>query len=705
MKGAAEDAPDPPLPVLRDDLELVPGAPQANGAPAWVVFDPAANRYFEIGRELLDMLTLWDAGTQNRLMDAVETRFGRRPEADDVEAAIRFLISNALTRDIPDNDYRAMAEKRAESDRAGLGKALHSYLFFKIPLVRPDRFLQVMWPSVRPLFTRTAVSVYVALGLLGLYLVSRQWEHFATTFQHMLSWQGAVLYGLSLVFVKSLHELGHAFMAVRYRLRVPTIGIAFMVLMPVLYTDTSGAWRLRSRRQRLMIDSAGIQVELALACLATCLWCFLPDGGFRLATFAVATTSWVTSLFVNLNPLMRFDGYYILSDAIGFQNMQTRGFDMARWRLRELLFGLGEAPPEPLSSRMRRLIVAHAWATWIYRFFLFVGIAVLVYAFFVKVIGILLFVVEIVFFILMPVGREIARWWEKRGAIAMSRRTYVTLGVVVSLVALAAIPWSTAVSVPSVMGAQEEARLYVPFPARIVRHELHEGRIVRAGEVVMTLSAPGLHQELRLARERARMLAARIDRSGSDAADRAMLVVLENELRSARERMIGLRRTLSRLEVRAPFDGIVSDVDAELHAGLWINPKTPLALVRAPARARVRGLVGEADLLRVEEGATATFVPENPDLPRVDLKVAKVGEVAVERLDTPYLALSHGGDIATEEKEPRPLDAHYAVTLAASHPAPAKALRGTTLIEGEARSFLSRAKRHVLKVFVRELGV
>ena len=699
-----------PLPVLRDDLEIVPGAPLANGAPAWVIFDPVANRYFEIGQELLDMLTVWDAGTAGRLVAAVQERFSREIEAGDVDEAIRFLISSALVRDIPDNDYRGMAAKAADSQKSAFAKAMHSYLFFKIPLLRPDRFLQATWPVVRHLFGRTAVLFYAMAGLLGLYLVSRQWEHFATTFQFMLSWHGLALYGASLVVVKSLHELGHAFMSVRYGLRVPTIGIAFMVLMPVLYTDTSGAWRLRSRRPRLMIDGAGIFTELALASVATLLWCFLPDGGLRLCVFAVATTSWVTSLLVNLNPLMRFDGYYILSDAIGFQNLQTRGFEMARWRLRELLFGLGEPAPEPLSSRMRRLIVVHAWATWVYRFFLFLGIAILVYAFFIKVVGILLFAVEIVWFILLPVGREIARWWERKDAIVMSRRTYASLAVLAGLATAAVVPWSTAIAIPSVMGAAEEQRLFAPFPARLVSLDLAEGKRVAAGEVVARLSAPKLERDLAQAKERERLLTARIDRTGSDSDDRAMLRVLLNELEAVREEIEGLRRTRRRLVVRAPFDGVVADLDREVRPGLWIDGKTPLALVRSERTPAVRGYVAETDIMRFAPGAEATFVPENPDLPRVPLTVREIGFAGAERLDEPYLALAHGGSIATSEAEGEqlmPLHAHYGVVLApeGDAPVPESARRGTTLIEGEPRSFYARAKRNVLKILVREFGV
>ena len=710
LSGGGDAPPqDVPLPVLRDDLEIVPGAALSNGAPSWVVFDPAANRYFEIGEELLAMLRAWDAGTADRLVMALEAQ-GRTVERADVEEAIRFLISSALVRDIPDNAFRAMAERAAEQKRSWFSTAMHSYLFFKIPLLRPDRFLHATWPVVRLLFTRGAVWLYALAALLGVYLVSRQWEHFATTFQFMMSWHGLVLYGLSLVVVKSIHELGHAFMAVRYGLRVPTIGIAFMVLMPVLYTDTSGAWRLRSRRQRLMIDGAGIFVELALASLATLLWCFLPDGGLRLCVFAVATTSWVTSLLVNLNPLMRFDGYYILSDALRFQNMQGRGFEMARWRLRELLFGLGEPQPEPMTRGMRRIVVAHAWATWVYRFFLFLGIAVLVYAFFIKAVGIILFLVEIVWFILLPVGRELARWWERKGAIMLSRRTYTSLAVMASLVALAVVPWSTTISIPSVLGAAEEQRVYAPFPARLDWHALEEGRRVEKGEVLARLSSPELVQRLAATQERARLLEARVDRAASDADDRAMRQVLVNELQAAREEMEGLKRTEARLVVRAPFAGTVSDLDDELHAGLWVGAKRPLAMLRDATAARARGYVAETDVLRIEPQATAVFVPENPDLPRVPLVVDEVGFAGVERLAEPYLAMSHGGTIATAEakgEELKPLQARYGVRLLPTEArgAPAVAQRGVAMIEGEAQSFWDRAKRNVLKVFVREMGV
>ena len=708
----SEEKEEIPLPALRDDLEIVPTAAQPNGAPAWVIFDPVANRYFEIGRELLDMLMLWRSGNVTKLIRRVKTEFGREITQEEVGEATHFLISNALVRDIPGNDFKTMAQKGEAEKKSWFATAMHSYLFFRIPLFRPDRFLRATWWMVSPLFTRTAVWFYIIMGLMGLYLVSRQWEQFTGTFQFMLSWKGAIFYGASLVIVKSIHELGHAYMSVRYGLRVPTIGIAFMVLMPVLYTDTSGAWRLRSRRKRLMIDGAGIFTELALASMATFVWVFLPEGGLRLCVFAIATTSWVTSLAVNLNPLMRFDGYYILSDSLGFQNLQNRGFEMARWRLRELLFGLGLEPPEPLSAKMRRLVAVHAWATWIYRFFLFLGIALLVYTFFIKVVGIILFIVEILWFILFPIGRELAHWWSIKGQIMASKRFWVTSLVAGCFGLLAVIPWSTQITIPSLLTAGQEQSLFAPFPAQIEKLNIKNGEQVKKGDVLVQLAAPQLVKDLDLARERKTLIESRIDRTGSDDEDRASLIVLTNELQQVKEEIDGLLRIREQMTVRAPFDATVADVDPELHAGLWVNPKTPFAVLQTGNVPRIKGYVNEQNVFRFQPGTSAKFIPDDIDLPTLEAKVSSIAEASSEQLDEPYLALPFGGSIAIEEarkEELRPTEAAYSVALVPSDSEalnqPNKAIRGVAIITGEPQSFYSRAKRQVLKVLVRELGV
>jgi putative peptide zinc metalloprotease protein len=176
------------------------------------------------------------------------------------------------------------------------------------------------------------------------------------------------------------------------------------------YTDTNDTWRLTSRWQRLLVASAGILTELVIAAWATLAWAFLPDGALRSAAFVLATTSWVATLAINASPFMRFDGYFILSDFLELPNLHERSFALARWRLREWLFDLGEEKPEHFSRRRETGLILFAWAVWIYRLVVFLGIAVLVYHFFIKIVGIFLFMVEIIWFIALPIRHELQAW-------------------------------------------------------------------------------------------------------------------------------------------------------------------------------------------------------------------------------------------------------------------------------------------------------
>src|SRR5690606_33005699 len=125
---------------------------------------------------------------------------------------------------------------------------------------------------------------------------------------------------------------------------------------------------------------------------------------------------------INASPFMRFDGYFLLSDYLQMPNLHARAFALARWDLRERLFGLGEPAPEHFRGNQRRALVLFAWATWVYRLVLFLGIAALVYHFFIKALGIFLFLVEIVWFIAKPLWSEIRAWRERAPQIARSQR-------------------------------------------------------------------------------------------------------------------------------------------------------------------------------------------------------------------------------------------------------------------------------------------
>ena len=153
-------------------------------------------------------------------------------------------------------------------------------------------------------------------------------------------------------------------------------------------------------------------VELAIAVLATLLWSFLDEGPFRSAIFMLASVTWIGTLAINTSPFMRFDGYYLLSDILGVENLQTRAFAMARWFLRKIMLGVKQPPPEFFAKGKRAIIIIYAFATMIYRFTLFMGIALTVYHFVFKILGIMMMSVEVGFFLAMPIVKEIIYWWQ-----------------------------------------------------------------------------------------------------------------------------------------------------------------------------------------------------------------------------------------------------------------------------------------------------
>jgi len=297
----------------------------------------------------------------------------------DILAMSDFLYTQQLTIEPPGGDVAALANREAAKRRPFYELLVHRYLFFRIPLFAPDKFLRAVYPLIALFFTKYTLIISALLGAVGLYFALGQWDQFVRTFWHFFTLEGLVFYVLALAAIKSLHELGHAFMAHHFGARVPTLGLAFLVMFPILYTDTTDAWRLLDKRKRLLIDGGGMIVEIIIACLSLFLWAFLPDGPMRSLAFFAATTSWAFSLLVNLNPCMRFDGYYLLADWFGIHNLQKTGFELGRWKMRETLFDL--RAPKPSTDEGARLIglLSYAYTTWVYRFFLFIGIALLVH--------------------------------------------------------------------------------------------------------------------------------------------------------------------------------------------------------------------------------------------------------------------------------------------------------------------------------------
>lgn len=709
MKLTAFPKQDTVLPPLREDLRLIVGASAADGSPTWVIVDPVRGKYFQIGWAAYQILSRWAAQSAEAILEQIHRDTTCRATKQDIESLLRFLYANHLMRDPPRGGYRAYAEQAEAAQTSWVTWLVHHYLFFQIPLLRPDRFLRATLPFVDWLYSRAVAWAIGGIGLIGLYLVSRQWDAFTATALHFFTFRGLGLSVLCLAVVKIFHELGHAYTATRYGCRVPTMGIAMMVMVPMLYSDTSDAWKLASRRQRAAIGAAGMIVECALAALAIFAWNFLDDGVARSLMFIVATTSLMVGVAINLSPLMRFDGYYVLSDWLDIPNLQDRAFAFGRWQLRRLLFGLERPMPEPVAAARRRFLVCFAWAVWAYRFMLFLGIALMVYHYFFKLLGLILFAVEIGWFIVLPIVGELKIWWTLRGEIVEHRRGWLSAGALVCVLAMLFVPWSDRISLPAVLESTPHATIYAPAPGRIVELMVNEGRQVRVGDRLVRLASPALEKDMALTSKKIEVERMRVQRQFADREELAKHQVTLETLRARLSQLEGLLSQQQTLALTAPIAGVVTDRAEALHVGQWINKQQPLAYVIDPEGEELHALAPETDVGYLRVGQSARFIPQGPDRSSLEAQVAEIRNIDEHSFTVPYLLSVYGGDVPVREDANhrwKPDTSVYRVTLrlVESPPRWNQAVRGTVLVKGPRISFARRAWEQSARIFIRESG-
>lgn len=696
------------LPALRPDLQLSAGAPGLDGSPQWTLADPLRGRYFKLGAPAMRLLRHWALGEAQQVLNAANAEPGAPLQPQSLEELLRFLRGHDLI-SASDAEQRAGYAAKAASQRQGLWtQVLHKYLFFRIPLWRPDAFLNRTWPWLER-FGPNLLRIGLPLVLmLGVFLVMRDWERFLATFPHLLSLGGMAAFGIALGFAKLCHEFGHAYMAKRAGCRVPSMGVAFMVLLPMLYTDVSDAWRVQDRRTRLLIGAGGVLAELLLACIALLAWSLLPDGAGRTAAFMLASATWITTLAINVNPLMRFDGYFLLSDLWRVDNLQGRGYALCRWHLREALFGYGEPPPERWSPVLRRRLLFWGYASWIWRAVLFFGIALAVYHLFFKVLGIFLMMVELVWFIGLPIWREWGHWWKHRDK-AEPRKVLLLGLLMLALLVVLVVPWRSGVEVPAMLEASRVSALHAPAPARVREVLVKDGQQVSENQVLMELESPDLESRMSITRREIEILQLQLRRQSGRSATAADSGILEQRLAEAVAEFRGLAAQRERLSLRAPHAGVVRDLEENLTPGRWVDALTPLAQV-AESGLRLRGYLAEADLWRVAPGASGHFVADDLLRDSLAVSLADVDANGVSFIDQEALVSEHHGPIAVrrdEEKRAQPLQAQYGVRFVLENGAPeqvAHPLRGLVVLDGKGESLLGAAWRRMAAIGVRESG-
>jgi len=426
------------------------------------------------------------------------------------------------------------------------------------------------------------------------------------------------------------------------------MGVAFLVLFPVLYTDNTNAYALKSKYKRLRIVLAGMKVEIYLAIIATFLWSFLPEGPLKSIAFIIATTSWITSLLVNISPFLRFDGYYALSDWTNTKNLQPRSFATTKWFLRKYLLGLDDEEPEVLSQSKRRFFVTYAILTWIYRFFLFLGIAVLVYYFAFKVLGIVLFLIEILWFIFIPVFKELKIWWDKREKVSWNKRNKISFFVFILIVAFLFLPWSSSLSLPAVVEAKQNSLIYTPKAAKIVSINVKNDQEVKKGDTLMVLESDEIELQIQQTKTELLSLKDELDLIASSKENLGNRFVIEENILEKEITLKGLAKSKEELNIKAAFDGKVYFKN-RFKIGQWVNPQDPIFYLYNTNSSYVIAYVEDYNLKYIANSENGKFIANNGVITPLNVDIENISKVSLINIEYPELSSLYNGEIAVRQ--------------------------------------------------------
>jgi len=666
---------------LRKNLVITPH--EQRQPPFFVVKDPVTSRYFRFEAGQHFALGLMDGRhTLAEIQEAYERKF--RPERlslEELEAFAAHLTEVGLAQTESVDAERHCLEESQRRERREKWQKLLNIFCLRIPLAYPDRLLERLTPWGRVLFSPWSLALGILVFLAALGLVVTRWSELRARVpasQEFFQFHFLAYFWITLGLAKTLHELGHALCCKAQGGQVHSMGVMFLFFFPAFYCDVSDSWTLPGKWRRMAISAAGIYVELWLAALAVFVWWLSADGSvISHLAFALMVFCSVHTVVCNANPLMRFDGYYVLSDWLEVPNLAQQASQAVQTTV---LRGLGaDVQAAPIVGRTGPgFLLAYGVAGVVYRWIVWGFGLFFLYQFLkthrLESLGMMLVWAGAALLLAGPAS-SVARLLFGRGRLPDVK--FARLGVVAVLVAgvlglFFAVPLPMKVRGMTLIQVDPDhvRRLVVPESGGFW-HEarVQDGQHVKAGDILAVLTNPEVEIKLRvneaeqaLKREQQSTLVAQLaDPAAADNQGHAALLG-DFELRALLQEHAILSAQRTQLTLRAPTDGIVMGLRSIEDKGKWLEKGTELCHIGNPQTLRAIVLVEPAEQRFLSPGMPAVICVHGAGTRPWRGVVSGFSHVAARDIP-PQLTLRAGGEVATDQdpvsKTEKPKDQHY----------------------------------------------
>ena len=578
---------------------------RARGRHVYVIEDPASGSFFQLNEAAYFFVGLLDGTrTVDEAWAASSAQMGDNAptQRECLEILGKLQYFNLLTGDQPlSSDMVAL--RQAEASRTALKRRTGFGLFATIPVHNPEHWLEATRWLWRGMYSPLGLVLWVVAVVLALYAVSTQHGELGVfgSLNGVLDPSNLVWLGVAFLVLRTVHELGHATACKAMGARCTELGVMLLLgVIPFPYCEASDAWRLPKVWRRVLVSSAGMLAETFLAAIAAILWARTDPGTLRTVLFNVMVISGFTTLVFNLNPLLRYDGYYILSDLTRTPNLAQRAREVWVYLVERLAFGMkGIRPPTLRSVGEFWLLCVYGLLAVPYRVFVSFGIVYVVWrnpAY--LTLGAVLAVVAVVAFFVWPIlkgagyvlgsSRLVGR---RLRAVTVSLLLVVLAGVIVGV-----IPMPASVTAPAIVRGEVEAPVRAGESGFVAEGVAMPGSVVNEGDAILRLTNDALVADVAAAEARVRGAEASL----MDAITRSpsARTVAQAELAQAQAQVERARARAADLVVRAPSTGVLSTTLAtnlEGTLGRFIAKGALLAVVVSVDRPVVRAVVSDRD--------------------------------------------------------------------------------------------------------------
>ena len=535
--------------------------------------------------------------TVQEIWDSATTRFGDdAPTQDEMIRLLGQLHSAEVLQSEVTPDVAELLQRAKKGKRKTWKQNLLSPLALRFPLFDPDRFLERWLAWYRPLFGWWGAVLWLVVVGAAALASAAHWDALTKDFSdRVLAPQNLLLMWLIFPVLKLFHEFGHACATRAWGGEVHEMGIMFLVLMPIPYVDATAASAFRDTRRRVVVGAGGMIVELFIASLALFLWLEVQPGVFKAALYNVMLIAGISTVLFNANPLLRFDGYYMLSDLIHIPNLRNRSNQYLGHMVESGLFGL-QLPPFEASRGERRWFVFFAIASFAYRTFIMLAIAVFIASEYM-IVGVVLALWALVTSFVFPVARGIGYLLTHSRLRRNRQRAIATTGAIVGVAALLflALPFPHWIRAEGVIWVPEGAQVRAGADGFVRKIAVEPGADVSRGRPLLVTENFELASRLRVLEAQLRLLETRVHAELQN--DRVRWEITREELKATREELEHTRRLHRDLTILSPTSGkFVLSVAAQDLPDRYLRKGQEIGYVVPAAAVTARVLVSQDDI-------------------------------------------------------------------------------------------------------------